>query len=239
MPRLAEQPAAGSRVVPNDADGDGLHDPGETYVDANGNESYDQEAYDPLTTGYVPAVDLGLELVLHVGSSSTPNPGQYLAVALPPVNRGTPELTPDAYRIAWSDCQPTPVEPGDMVQVRPDLVTGPTNQAMRDLIGLDPDAYWDNGSVQGSAFPTSPRILFIPVYDPRIALTPSSNRLVVVKVVAFFMEQMTGPAQVRGRLLRVASSGETCGGAGAGGFIVECPVPAAQSSWGRIKSVYR
>ena len=70
-------------------------------------------------------------------------------------------------------------------------------------------------------------------------LTPSANGLVAVKVVAFFMEQMTGTAQMRGRLLHVTSTCETCGGASPGGFIVECLVPATPNSWGRVKAAYR
>jgi hypothetical protein len=231
------------REVFTDADGNGLHDPGEAYVDDNANGTYDAELYDPLLTGYAAGPDRGLELVLHPGSTfDAPAPGQYLSVGLPPVNKGTPDMTSESYRLAWSGCAPTPVEPGDLLQPTPGTTTGPTNQAMRDLIAQDPNAEWDDAtqSITGSSFALSPRVWFVPVHDPRIPFVSGAPRLIVRKAVAFFAERMVGTAQVQGRLLRVAIAGEACtGGVTTGGFIVTCPVPAAESSWGRVKATYR
>ena len=225
-----------------DGNENGLHDPGETFADGNGSGTYDAEAYDPWTTGYTAAIDLGRTIVLHVGSpGDAPSPGQYYSVALPPVNKGTPLVDSGAYRAAWAQCEPVLVQPGDQLLPTPGILSSPTNQAMRDLIAADPDATWDEAtqSVVNSAFPLSPRIWFVPGHDPRIPLVSGAPRLVVRKVVAFFAETMTGPAECRGRLLRVNAEGEGCGGGSAGGFIVGCAVPAAPSSWGRVKSTYR
>jgi hypothetical protein len=64
--------------------------------------------------------------------------------------------------------------------------------------------------------------------------------LFVTKVVAFFMEQMEGNAEVRGKFLRVTMPGAVCGDAAhAAGFVVACPTPASVTSWGRIKDTYR
>lgn len=225
-----------------DANGNRLYDPGESFVDDNGNGVYDAELYDPVSTGYVPSADLGLELTLHPASTlGAPDPGSYLSVAFPPVNKGTPIQSGEEYRWDWANCDSTPLEPADILQLFAGGMVGPTNQAMRDGIAQDPNAYWDDATqqVQGSAFGLSPRVWFVPAYDPRIPIPSSSYTVVVRKVLAFFAERMVGPAEVRGRLLRVQAPGEPCGGGTAGGFVVECPVPASPASWGRVKAAYR
>jgi hypothetical protein len=226
----------------SDANGNGLWDAGESYIDDNGNTIHDAEAYHPLLTGYLGSNDQGLEIVLRPGSTSgAPAAGMYYCVALPPSNKGTPDLTTDAYRYAWASCQPTAIEPSDRLQLNPSGLVGPTNQAMVNLIAADADAIWDPGtmSIQNSSFDLSPRVFLLAAHDPRVPIASGRNDVVVVKVLAFFAERMVGPAQVQGRLLRIQAPGETCGGGSAGGFVVECPVPAAPASWGRVKAVYR
>ncbi len=211
-----------------------LWDPGEVYVDGNANGRYDAEAYNSLLTGYIPDPypgnflapngDLGLELTLKASNKNKPVPGQYYAIDLPPVNRGTPVPGGSAYRDNIRDCNPATIYPGDWLQKEPGNMVGPTNQGMRDLIAQDPNAYWDSvtQSVQNSAFPISPRIVLIPLHDPRIPIVSGRpNDLQVVKVAAFFMEQMTGNAEVRGRFLKVRQPGEPCvaGGGGGGGAV--------------------
>ena len=212
-----------------DLNGNGLYDGREKYVDGNGNGRYDSEAYDFMSTGYGPA-DFGLELVLHSGTpTSTPALAQYLTVA---VNPGRGIVGGDAYRMAWAECErargPFALQYGGLV--------GPTNQAMRDLIARDPNATWDPAtqSVGNSTFRVSPRVWIIPVFDHRIPISDAAN-VKAVKYVAFFAERMTGPAEVRGRLLRVP---------GVGARTAELdtslgPVPATPNSWGRLKATYR
>ncbi len=236
-----------------DLDGDGSWDPDESYVDGNGNGQYDLENYHPSLTGYTaspvpgnflsPEGDLGLEFTLHPGSTfNSPSPGQYLAFALPPINKGAPILLSDDYRLNIAECNPVVVERGDRLQLFASLLTGPTNQGMQDLIAQDPNAEWDDAtqSVTGSNFALSPRIVFLPVHDPRSSV---ANAVSVVKLAAFFMEQMTGNAEVRGRFLRAivpgGSLGAPCVAGEVGGFLVDCPVPAAAASWGRVKATYR
>lgn len=220
-----------------DANANGLWDPGEPYVDGNGNGIFDHEPYDPLLTGYVPSRDLGLELTLQTGSLA-PSPGQYLAIDYPPANTGTPITGSDPYRDNWSSCNSGLAGAGDACQIEPGSMSGTTNQLMRDLIAQDPDAYWDpvTSSVQGSAYPQSPRVIFFPIHDPRVPLSSGSSRIVITKVAAFFMEQMTGNASVRGRFMRAMGTGTSCAG---DGFVGECPTPARATSWGRVKDVYR
>jgi hypothetical protein len=206
-----------------DQNGNHLWDPGEPIVDKNANGEFDSEAYNQNLTGYIPdpypgnflspGGDLGLELTLHAGlPSDTPVPGQYFSVDLPPINRGNPIPGGDEYRENIANCNPASVWPGDWLRAEPGRMTGPTNQGMRDLIAQDPDAYWDpiTQSVQGSKFQISPRIVLIPIHDPRIALESGGSEIQVTKVAAFFMEQLQGPAEVKGRFLKVRAPGEPC-----------------------------
>ena len=223
-----------SEDLTNDVNGNGLYDPGDSYTDGNANGQYDAENYNSLLTGYIPdpypgnylspSGDLGLELTLKANNGSNPAPGQYQAIDLPPVNRGTPITGADEYRENIANCNPATVWPGDWLQPETGNMVGPTNQGMRDLIAQDPNAYWDDitQSVQGSVFPISPRIVLIPIFDPRIPLNPGRQSDVqVVKVAAFFMEQMEGNAEVRGKFLKVRQPGEPCvaGGGGGGGAV--------------------
>jgi hypothetical protein len=47
-------------------------------------------------------------------------------------------------------------------------MVGPTKAGVEQLVDSDPNAYWDEDClcVKGSAFPVSPRIRPIPLYDP-------------------------------------------------------------------------
>jgi len=214
-----------------DANGNNMWDPGEAFVDGNANGQYDQEQYNSLLTGYIPDPypgnslspngDLGLELTLKAANGSQPEPGQYWAVDLPPLNRATPITGGDQYRENIANCNTSEVWPGDWLQTESGNMVGQTNQGMRDLIAQDPDAYWDDitQSVQGSKFAISPRIVLIPLHDPRIWIKSGNSTLQVVKVAAFFMEQMDGNAEVRGKFLKVRPPGSPCvaGGAGGGG----------------------
>jgi hypothetical protein len=230
-----------------DGNANRLYDSGEAYVDGNGNGIHDAEAYDPLTTGYVgnpaPAGDGGLELTLHPPSFGNVAPGVYFAIALPPLNRGTPITGSDAFRENFATCNPVLVGPGDRLQEEAGTMASAANQLMRDLIAQDPKAVWNESAhqVEGSAFPQSPRVIFFPVHDPRTPI-PSGGppTIVVTKIAAFFMEEMTGLGEVRGRFLRATGTGQGCAaGTGDAGFVIECATPATATSWGKIKSTYR
>lgn len=238
-----------------DVSNNGLYDIGESYTDGNSNGLHDDEAYHPFFTGYIarpvagnflsPNGDLGLELILHFAStSSPPTAGAYIAFALPPLDQGTPDSGGAAYRDNIRTCNPAQVGPSDRLQPITGGFVGPTNQGMRELIALDPDAYWDTStqSVQNSAFPVSPRIVIVPVFDPRVPVTGGGAEIRVTKLVAFFMEQMTGAAEVRGKFLQAPApepAGQACGSGTGGGFLVHCQVPALRTTWGEVKASYR
>jgi hypothetical protein len=234
-----------------DMNGNGLYDPGEPFDDHNGNGIYDAEAFDPLTTGFVadptagnavaPAGDLGVEITLHPSVQNTPAPGQFLAIDFPPANKGTPIIGSSTYLGNWSSCNASLIEPADRLQLEPGSLSSATNQAMRDLIAQDPNAYWDptTQSVQGSAFPLSPRVIFVAAYDPRISITSARQTVTVTKLIPVFMEQATGTATVLVRILRVSTSGSACVGPSAGAFFEACATPATRASWGAVKATYR
>jgi hypothetical protein len=237
-----------------DQNGNGLYDAGEAFVDGNANGAHDAEAYHPLFTGYIaapvagnllsPAGDIGLELVLHAaGNTAAPEIGGYVPVAFPPVDDGTPATGGTAYKKAIEACDEHLIQPGDRLAFQVGGLVGPTNQGMTSLIAGDPDATWDasSGTVTNSAFPVSPRVVLLPLVDPRVT-SAHGEALPVVKIAAFFLERMVGPAEVRGKLLRSAvpaAAGPTCGAGPGGSFIVDCPAPALAASWGRLKATYR
>ena len=215
----------------NDVNGNGLYDPGDGFTDGNNNGKYDCEKYDPNLTGYIPdpipgnmfapSGDLGREITLDFNNQSAPVPGQYQPVDLPPINRGNPITGADAFRDNIANCNQSEVWPGDWLATENGAMVGPTNQGMRELIGQDPNAEWDpiTQSVINSNFAISPRIVLIPMYDPRIFPHPGKMALQVTKVAAFFMEKMSGNGTVTGRFLKVRAPGEPCvafGGAGGG-----------------------
>jgi hypothetical protein len=238
-----------SEALTNDANGNGLYDPGDGYVDENANGQYDRELYDPATTGYqagpsalAPAGDAGAEFTLTTTTPYYPAPGQYLSIDYPPSNRGIPISGEGEYRENWTidGCHSGLVGGGDVCRIEAGLMSGPTNQAMRDLIAQDPGAHWDIGtsSVQGSVFPQSPRVILIPVHDPRLPIGAGNTAIHITKMVAFFLDHMTGDAEVRGRFVRAVGSGATCAEPGSG-FVVECATPARDVSWGQLKDAYR
>lgn len=75
-------------------------------------------------------------------------------------------------------CSPDFIGPGDVLNIEPGNMIGPTKQGMGDLIALDPKAEWDpnlngtgRGGVKGGCMVSgdctiSPRLVAIPVYDP-------------------------------------------------------------------------
>jgi len=213
------------------------YDPGEPFTDGNHNNKYDQEYFDPVITGYNadatdPANilngnlgDTGLELVLKANKGTRPAPGQYFPIDFPPVNKGNPISGASQYRANIAGCNTVNgvgVDQWDELVLEPGNMNGPTNQGMQDLVALDPSAYWDQASkaVRGSLFPISPRIVLIPIYDPRIPIVSGRRSVIVSKVVAFFIEQMTGNGEVRGRFIKSAGLGAPCApGQYSSGFI--------------------
>jgi hypothetical protein len=53
----------------------------------------------------------------------------------------------------------------------------------------------------------SPRIVYIPLHDPRIPLAPGKMDIKVVKIIAMFLEGVDGASSVTGRFMKVQAPG--------------------------------
>src|SRR4030095_11587899 len=118
----------------NDTNGDGVLDPGESY--------------DPVTTGFQAPRDVGMRVVLKQGDPQlTISQGFFFPVCFPPLGGAQRPITGgSAYRDWIADCAPYPVSVGDALLIQPGNMSGPTRQGARDLIALDPGAYWNSST---------------------------------------------------------------------------------------------
>jgi len=172
--------------------------------------------------------DLGLELTLKLGvPSGTTISSQFQAIDLPipPNTPGINNGATGANRYNWNiaNCNPNAFGPGDTLVSENGNMSGPTAQGMRDLVNQDPGAYWDDGCncIKSQYGDNSPRIVFLPLYDPRMPLRGGKKTVVISKIAAFFIESSDANGNVKGRFVRVASpQGEICPpGANSGQFV--------------------
>jgi hypothetical protein len=184
------------------------------WVDVNNNGTFDAgtDQYDPVTTGYNLPADEGLQVTLKVGNpQATITQGFFYAVDFPPLNRGTPATGSSNYRDNISTCGPGSfVAIGDQLQVEPGNMVGPTTQGARALIDLDPTASWDAGCgcVVNSAFgPSSPRLIRIGFFDPRLPVVSGRNYVTVIKVGGFILEGIGAGGDATGYFTQVLAFG--------------------------------
>lgn len=176
------------------------------------------------------AADFGTQVVLKFGDpTDTVVPGWFNPIDLPPVGQGSPEAGASVYRERLADAGfclrdfgTYSVGPGSKIQVEPGNMVGPTRQGIKDLIAGDSAATWDPAkgvvNAAGEQNPHSPRIVRIPLYDPRLPITSGRNYLTVVKVASFFVESVDNKDNVRGRYIAsspaapwsTVSPGATC-----------------------------
>jgi Putative Flp pilus-assembly TadE/G-like len=222
-----------------DLDGDGEFDYGEPYTDGNANDQWDMgepyedlngdgqytpdEPYDPVSTGYLPPADVGIRLMLKSGSPHDAIvPSFYYAVCLPPLHspEGPPESGGSVYEWNIANCNASMVNVGDSLQVEPGNMQGPTNHGVADLLAQDPDAYWDSGSqtVQGSNYGTSPRVVKVAFFDPRVTPKSGRNFVIVSKMSAMFVEGLGPQNSVVGVFMGLGTQGTPCEG-GEPGFL--------------------
>ena len=198
-------------VIPDkwdDADGDSLWDPGELY--------------DPITTGYSVPEDVGTVIILKYNTGgSTPKTGWYQPIKFGPVNRGGPDCNgADCYRTYISECEPYMVAIGDTMEFEMGNMIGPTRQGWSNLIDLDPNATFNSstGTIENSAFPISPRMIKIALYDPTVGVILSSSGgaekyTVVIKFAFLFIESLEAGGNevpVTARFMEYTSGGEAC-----------------------------
>ncbi len=187
------------------------------WDDLNNDSLYDPgEPYDPWITGYKVPDDVGDQVILKFRRSNEwPRMGWFYAVDFGAINTGDPVITgADAYREWIAECEPYLVAVGDQLQIEPGGMVGPTAQGVAELINADPAAQWDpaTGTVVNSAYPLSPRIIFVACFDPSLGIQTDANGrdyLTIVKIVVMFLEGHDG-ADVTGRFMRRAVDGEVC-----------------------------
>ncbi len=187
---------------------DPVWDPDDTFdlFKKNGQPLPNQDVYippgQPGATGYSVANDTGLQLVLKTNNQNKTAPSFYNPWDLPGSVGG------NDYRNNIATCNTHIVKMGDPMSAEPGNMVGPTSQGIGDLVAKDPGAYWDGtcNCVKGSAFPISPRIAVIPLYDPVVYETGKHNgnnaSLTAVNFLGFFIEPMQGN-QVVGRITPV------------------------------------
>jgi Flp pilus assembly protein TadG len=169
-------------------------------------------------TGYSPTADKGLLLVLKNSNDSNVAPSWYNPWDLPGSVGG------DDYRNNIAGCNTHIVQIGDMMTPENGNMVGPTKQGANDLVAKDPGAHWDTGCncVKGSAFPVSPRIAIVPLYNPVVYADGQQTgktgpQLQVANYLGFFIEGMQGN-DVMGRITPIGGLIKGNGGPATGAF---------------------
>ena len=164
-------------------------------------------------TGYNPATDVGMQIVLKNNNQNKVAPGMYNPWDLPGSTGG------NDYRDNIAGCNTNIVKIGDNMVPENGNMIGPTQQGTDLLIAKDPGAYWNSGCncVMGSAFGISPRIAVIPLYDPVVYANgqqtgKSGPQLQVTNYLGFFIEGVDANGQVTGRITPIG--GLVSGGGG-------------------------
>jgi Flp pilus assembly protein TadG len=101
------------------------------------------------------------------------------------------------------------IEPGNMV--------GPTYQGVQMLVGLDPDAYWDDRSntVVSKYGMDSPRVVTVALFDPAEIAKPGRQYIRFNNFARIFIEEQASPGDpVTGRMLYYVPGVGSAGRAG-------------------------
>jgi hypothetical protein len=177
----------------------------------------------PGATGYNPATDTGLQLVLKPSSQSEVTPSLYNAWDIGGVTGAS------AYSANIGGCNTTMTGIGNTMSPETGNMVGPTKQGVNALIAQDPSASWDptcnggTGCVRNSAFPTSPRIRAIPLYDPSVYAQDqhsgkSQPTLQIVNYLGFFIDSVDGGGAVTGYITPITGHWNPGGPPAVGGF---------------------
>lgn len=163
----------------------------------------------------VPQYDWSVGDIVTLKEGDSPgNPASfYYPVDFPPLNRGNPSNGASAYRNNIEHGTSSDVSIGDVLQVEPGNMKGPTKQGVDYLISQDSNAHWSNNTVAGSRYSglSSPRIVKVPLFDPDDPPKNGRSSVTVVGFAAFFIEGFSGN-DVVGRFIRIFSSGNVGSG---------------------------
>jgi Putative Flp pilus-assembly TadE/G-like len=120
------------------------------------------------------------------------------------------------------------VSVGDSIPLEPGNMVGPTYQGVTSdgdsLVSLDPTSRWDTSTnlptsdkYNGDNWLNSPRVVRIPIYDPRDAISNGKTDMVVAALAGFWVEGCEKQGQqgtVYGRFIPMSAFGEFSGPAG-------------------------
>jgi hypothetical protein len=219
---VAEASAAGTNVkglkpwgIPfpwEDADGDGLYDPGETVHRDCPDGVVDPSSY------FCP----GSRIILKIGTPRN-NPhgpsgipsiqqesGHFFALALDGTGGSV-------YRDTIIGGSQVPVRIGDAVPLEPGNMVGPTRQGTQELIDGDPHSAWNAEinlpesslyQADEGAWLNSPRVIRIPIYDPEAALNQGRSEMVIAGFAGFWIESFGNQGTVIGRYIQLPALGE-------------------------------
>jgi len=194
------------------------------WNDVNGNGTFDPEVdlYIPdgeigpsgePPSGYSYPADNGLQLTLKVGNpQAVITSGFFYAIDFPPLNSGGPAPITggSVYRENISGCgEWSSVLVGYQLQVEPGNMQGPTTQGAQELIDSDPTAFWDTscGCVYSPQGITSPRMIRMALFDPRLPVVPGRNFVTTIKLAGFFLESVQSNGDIIGRFTLVSCPG--------------------------------
>lgn len=187
------------------------------WDDTDNDSVWDEgEFYDPDITGYRVPDHIGTQVTFKLANSNSyPRMGFFYCVDFAPINTGEPVTTGgDAYREWIASCEPYIVGVGDLLQIEPGNMVGPTDQGVAELIGADPLAEWDpvTGTIINSAYGVSPRVIIMAAFDPMLgAQTDVNGRdyLTVSKIMVMFLESHDTKTVI-GRFIRKSADGDIC-----------------------------
>jgi hypothetical protein len=175
-------------------------------------------------TGYNPATDIGLEIMLKNNNQNKVSPSIYNPYD-PPGSGGGSD-----YRNNIAHCNTTVLKLGDSLVPENGNMVGPTQQGVDDLIAEDPGATWDTSCncVKGSDPKyggQSPRIGRVPLYNPTVygqgqQSGKSGPQLVVTNFLGFFIERVDGGGTVWGRITPIGGLYDASVGPATGAFPV-------------------
>jgi hypothetical protein len=128
-----------------------------------------------------------------------------------PTADGSPPSGGDRYRWNIANCNTALITLGEEYMVENGNMIGPTRQGVEDLIALDPNAQWDlaNATVTNSWFDpaeASPRVVYMPLFDPSTPVEPGKKPIMFNNITAFFIVGMNGN-EVIGRFMELSGMG--------------------------------
>jgi len=156
---------------------------------------------------------LGDVVLLKSGSSDPPSATSsfFYCVDFPPINKGTPLTGANLYADNIINGSDGLIEIGDQLQVEPGNMMGPTKSSVAELIAMDPNATWNTSTdrIDNSWFPefSSPRVCKISMYDPNFPPETGRNYVTVIRLGAFFLEEVKPNGDVLGRFIKITTGG--------------------------------